>query len=106
MTTEELTQKIIEVDERVTRHTEQLKTVFNQITETRKMADSVHDLATSVKLLTQGQTNIGEKVDNLSRDVDEIKNRPARRWDSASTVVITAVITAIVTFILTQLGLK
>lgn len=106
MTTEELTQKIIEVDERVTRHTEQLKTVFNQITETRKMADSVHDLATSVKLLTQGQTNIGEKVDNLSRDVDEIKNRPAKRWDSASTVVITAVITAIVAFILTQLGLK
>lgn len=106
MTTEELTQKIIEVDERVTRHTEQLKTVFNQITETRKMADSVHDLATSVKLLTQGQTNIGEKVDNLTRDVDEIKNRPAKKWDNASTVVITAIITAVITFILTRIGIN
>ena len=33
MTNEELTSRYMELDERVTRHTEQIKTAFNQITE-------------------------------------------------------------------------
>ena len=45
MTTEELTKKYLEADERITRHTEQIKTCFNQIAETRDMAESVHKLA-------------------------------------------------------------
>lgn len=106
MTNEELTHKVMELDERAARHTEQLKTVFGQLGEIKSLVESVYKLATSVELLTQGQTNLGVKVDGLSRDVDEIKNRPAKKWDNASSVIITAIITAVITFVLTQLGIK
>lgn len=105
MTNEELTAKTIELDERVTRHTEQIKTCFNQITETRNLADSVHKLATSVELLTREQRATNEKVDGLSADVEEIKEKPAKRWDTVVTVVITALVSAAITYVLTRIGL-
>ena len=106
MTNEELTKKIVEIDERTTRHTEQLKTAFNQISEVKSIAESVHKLATTVEILALAQKSTAEKVDKISGEIEEIKEKPAKRWDNATTVVITAVITAVITYILTQVGLK
>lgn len=106
MTNEELTQKFVELDERVSRHTEQLKTAFNQISDVKSIAESVHKLATTVEILTIGQKSTTEKLDKISNEIEEIKDKPAKRWDSATTVVITAILTAVVTFLLTQIGLK
>lgn len=106
MTNEELTSKYVSLDERVTRHTEQIKTCFNQIDEAKSMAESVHKLATTVEILVQEQQSTNEKMDKLTHEVEEIKEKPAKRWDSVTTVIITAVVTAVVTYILTQLGLR
>lgn len=106
MTTEELTQKVVELDERATRHTEQIKTVFNQIAEVKGMAESVHKLATTVEVLALEQKNTGEKIDKLTGEVDEIKEKPGKKWESVVTVVITAVVTGVVTFLLTRMGLN
>lgn len=38
--------------------------------------------------------------------MEELKTKPSKKWDSATTVVITAIITAVLTFIFTQIGLK
>ena len=106
MTTEELTQKVVEMDERATRHTEQIKTVFNQIAEVKGMAESVHKLATTVEVLALEQKKTGEKIDKLTGEVDEIKEKPGKKWESVVTVVITAVVTGVVTFLLTRMGLN
>ena len=45
-------------------------------------------------------------MDKLTHEVEEIKEKPAKRWDSVTTVIITAVVTAVITYILTQLGLR
>lgn len=106
MTTEELTTRVVDLEERAARHTEQIKTAFKQIDEARSMAESVHKLATTVEILAIEQKSTNDKVDKLADDVEEIKEKPARRWDSAATVVITAIISAVITYILTQVGLK
>ena len=106
MTNEELTSKYVALDERVTRHTEQLKTCFNQIGEAKSVAESVHKLATAVEILVREQKTTNAKVDKLSGEIEEIKEKPAKRWDNATTVVITVIVTAVVTFMLTQIGLK
>ena len=105
MTNEELTSKYVSLDERVTRHTEQIKTCFNQIDEAKSMAESVHKLATTVEILVREQQSTNEKMDKLTHEVEEIKEKPAKRW-TVTTVIITAVVTAVVTYILTQLGLR
>ena len=113
MTTEELTQKVVELDERATRHTEQLKTVFNQIAEVKGMAESVYKLATTVEVLALEQKNTSEKIGTVAKDVDKvarevegIKEKPGKRWESVVTVVITAIVTGVVTFLLTRMGLS
>ena len=106
MNAEDLTKKVIDLDERVTRHTEQIKTCFNQIEETRSMAESVHKLATTVEILALELKTTNKKMDKLTQEVEEIKEKPAKRWDSVVSVFITAVATAIITFLLTRLGLS
>lgn len=106
MTNEELTQKVVELDERATRHTEQIKTVFNEIAEVKGMAESVHKLATTVEVLALEQKNTGEKIDKLTGEVDEIKKKPGKKWEAVVTVAITAIVTGVVTFLLTRMGLS
>lgn len=106
MTNEELTRKVIELDERATRHTEQIKTAFNQIAEAKNIAEGVHKLATTVEILVLELKSTNEKVDKISGEIEEIKEKPAKRWDNVTTVAITAVVTAVITYFLTQLGLK
>lgn len=106
MTNEELTQQYVALDERVTRHTEQIKTCFNQISEVKNLAESVHRLATTVEIMVREQKDTNVKVDKLSSEIEEIKEKPAKRWDTLTTVAITVVITALITYALTQIGLK
>lgn len=106
MTVEELTQRTFDLDERVARHTEQIKTCFNQISEVKSIAESVHKLATAVELLGHDMRDTGSKVDKLTADVEEIKERPGKRWDSVVGVVITAVVTAAITWMLARAGLN
>ena len=106
MTNEELTQKVVELDERATRHTEQIKTVFNQLAEVKGMTESVHKLATTVEVLALEQKNTGEKIDKLTGEVDEIKEKPGKKWESVVTVAITAIVTGVVTFLLIRMGLS
>ena len=105
MTNEELTKKAFELDERITRHTEQIKTCFNRIGDLTTITESVQKLAISVELLAHEQKDIGKKVDGLSTDLEEIKHRPGRRWESIVSVAITVVVTAMVTYALARAGL-
>lgn len=106
MTIEEMTQKYIELDERVTRHTEQLKTCFNQISDLKTLVESMKDLVVAVQLMARDQKDIGRKVDGLVEDLEEIKKKPGKHWDTAVTVAITVIVTAVVTLILADIGLK
>lgn len=105
MNNEELTKRVIELDEKTIKHAEQIKTCFNQIEDTRALTGSVQELATSVRLLTEAQKGMNDKIDALSKDMDELKQRPVKHWNTLTTVMLTAIASAIVTRILTGLGL-
>lgn len=105
MTNEELTKQYVELDERVTRHTEQIKTAFSQISETKMIAESVHKLATTVELLVREQKDTNKKVDKVINDVEEIKEKPGRHWNTLVTVILTAIVSGFVTYMFTQMGM-
>ena len=85
---------------------EQIRSISRRLDEQEKLTESVHKLALSLERLTMAQKNTETMVDSLTDDVEELKTRPAKKWDGATTVVITAIITAVLTFIFTQIGLK
>lgn len=102
MTNDELRDKFLELDERVTRHTEQIKSCFNQISELKALAESVNKLATSVQVIAHEQTDIKENMGSLVKSVSEIKELPARRWETVATVALTALISGVVGYILSM----
>lgn len=112
MTNEELTAKFVELDERVTRHTEQLKTAYNRIddlnsrlNDLKVLSDSLYKLITTVEILTREQKRLNEKLDKVSKDVEEIKNKPAKRWETIVERIITIVATSLITYLLAKIGL-
>lgn len=106
MNNEELTKQVIAIDERVTRHTEQIKTLFAQTEEMRSLTESVHKLASSCEILAYEQKTMSRKMDSLVRDVDELKEKPGKRWESVVGYALSALVGGVIAFLLVQLGLK
>lgn len=96
----------MDLEERAARHSEQIKTCFNQITDIKTMTECVHRLATSVETLALEQKSTKEKLDNLSDDVEEIKNKPARRWEEIVGKAIAALVGGLIVFALSKIGIS
>ena len=59
-----------------------MKTAFRRIDEQTKLTDTVHQLALSIRDLANKQDSTQSDVIRISRDVEELKGRSGKRWDS------------------------
>nr|WP_300825571.1 hypothetical protein [uncultured Acetatifactor sp.] len=67
---------------------------------------SVERIALSTEHIMKEQEKQGERQEQLSADVDELKAKPAKRWDGIVEKIILTVIGAIVIFMLTNAGIS
>lgn len=65
----------------------------------------LHKLATSVAVMAEKLDTMTKSVDGLTAKVDEIENKPAKRWDSIVDKVIWAILAAVIAFMLGKFGL-
>lgn len=93
-----------EINERVVKVEEQVKTAFHRIEEVQKLTETVHRLATSIELLAQSQKTTERKVDTLASDMDAMKLRPGKAWDNAVKTILTAVVSAVAAYCLAKFG--
>ena len=105
MTNEELTSRVVSLEEHGARHAEQIKTLFNSVADLKQITNSVYDLAASCKSLANDQRGMKDTLDKLSADVEEMRERPARRWDDVVTKGLNVVIAAILTWLLVKMGI-
>lgn len=91
-------QKVLEVQ---VRQEEQIKTLFRQQAEIKELTETVQKLAIAIEKQGLSLRTTETKVDGLRSDVDEIKSKPAKRWDA----VIAAIIAAVVGFALAKIGI-
>lgn len=96
---EEQLQKILENQVRME---EQIKTLFKQQADIKELTETVQKLAIALEKQGMALQSTEKKVDGVKVDVDEIKSKPAKRWDA----IIAAVISGIVMFLLGHFGLK
>lgn len=94
-----------ELSTRLAAAEEQHKTLFNRLDRQEKMLDTVHKLALSVSELANKQGTMQTKLDDLCEDVEEIKEKPAKRWDSIVEKILLTVAGAFITYILAKLGI-
>lgn len=81
---------------------EQIKTLFKNQAEIKELTETVQKLAIALEKQGMALSSTEKKVDSVKLDVDEIKAKPAKRWDT----IIAAIITGIVGFLLARFGLK
>lgn len=94
----EFAQKLAEVDARSRSNTKRLDRL-EELTET------VHELATTMKLMADKQERTAETVERLDTKLSSIEQEPAKRWKSIVDKVILTVVAAIVGFVLAQIGI-
>ena len=67
--------------------------------------DSIRSLATSVAVMAEQMKTMNANVNTLNGKVDELEQKPAKRWDSIVEKVIWAVLSVLIGIMLGQGGL-
>ena len=75
MTNEEMTERLVEVEQRSKSNTHRLDAV-------EKNQEALNSIATSVAVMAEQQKNISDKVDTIDAKVDTLEAKPGKRWDS------------------------
>jgi len=84
---------------------EQTKTLFGFQKEQTDLAKSVHSMALSMEKMANEQGHMSSDIKGIRSDVDQLKSKPAKKWDAAVNKVTMAVLAAIVGFIMAKLGI-
>ena len=65
----------------------------------------LHQLATSVAVMAEQLKTMNTSVSALTDEVEELKEKPSKRWESLVEKVIWAVVAALLGFAFAQIGL-
>ena len=65
----------------------------------------LHQLATSVAVMAEQLKSMNASVSTLTTEVEEMKEKPGKRWDSLVDKIIWAVAGAVLAYVLARIGL-
>lgn len=89
MTNEELAMKVTETEERSKSNTKRLDRLEQTV-------EAIHELAKNVALLAESQKVVKGDVEEIKKDVQDLKAIPAKRWEQVIDKVIFGFVGAIV----------
>lgn len=81
------------------------KSNSHRLDSLERQTEAVNHLATSVAVMAEKVESTGEKVDGLCVDVQEIKQKPGKRWETVVGQVISLLVAAVFGYVLAWLGL-
>lgn len=65
----------------------------------------LHQLATSVAVMAEQMKTMNKSVTTLTGEVENLKDKPGKRWDGLVDKIIWAVAAALIGFVLAKFGL-
>lgn len=89
MTPEEIAIKLAEVDQRARSNT-------HQIEEIKRSTEALTTLTVSVERIATKQEHLADSMDELRDDLGELKGKPAKRWETIVTAILTALVGALI----------
>lgn len=95
----------LEREHRLTEVEERAKANSRRIAEIEKRQDNLDDLVGTVKVLADREKRVEGDVKEIKDDVKSIKDKPAKRWESVVTQIVSILVAAIVGFALAKFGL-
>ena len=103
---EERCEYVHEFNRRLTETESRSKANTHRIDDLERWRDDQSELVRSVAVMAEKQTRIEEDVGEMKKDVKSILDKPAKRWESVVTKILTALAGAFVAWLLMQLGLS
>ena len=98
MNIEDIALKLQETTDRSTRNEGRIKKLEGE-------SAVLHKLATSVAVMAEQLKTMNTSVLTLTSEVEELKDKPVKRWDSLVDKIIWAVAGAVLAYILASIGL-
>lgn len=95
----------VKFEHRLTEVEERAKSNQHRLDEMEKRQDNLDELVGTVKVLAVREETVENTVKEIKDDVKSIKEKPAKRWESIVTQVVSIIVAAIVGFILAKIGL-
>lgn len=65
----------------------------------------IRDLVTSVALIAQKQESMEQSINHIQRDVEALTEKPAKRWETLVSAIISVVVGALLGYIFSRLGM-
>ena len=98
MTNDEMTERLVEVEQRSKSNTKRLDEVEARQNDLDKLTTSVAKLATK-------QEDMDGDVKEIKADVKALNAKPGKRWESIVDKAVWAVLAAVIAFLLGRVGL-
>jgi predicted nucleic acid-binding Zn-ribbon protein len=98
MEIEQIAVKLQETTDRSTRNEGRIKKLESE-------SAVLHQLATSVAVMAEQLKTMNTSVSTLTNEVEELKDKPGKRWESVVSTVIVGLTTALLGFLLAKFGL-
>ena len=98
MNIEDIAVKLQETTDRSTRNEGRIKKLESE-------SAVLHQLATSVAVMAEQMKTMNSSVMTLTTEVEELRDKPGKRWDSLVDKIIWAVAGAVLAYIIAKMGL-
>ena len=73
---------------------------MNEMGSVEKLNSAIEEIRKDISQMAKSIAVMEVKLESVSKDVDEMKQTPKKRWDTVVSVIITAAITAFITYII------
>lgn len=95
----------MEHERRLTETEARSRSNAHRLDEVEKKQDDLSELVTTVGKLATREERVESDVKEIKSDVKALASKPAKRWDSLVSQLITLVVAAVVGFVLAKIGL-
>lgn len=76
-----------------------------RIRDLEEEKETLHSLATSVAVMAEQMKHMNTSVTTLTREVEDLKEKPGKRWDAIVDKIIWGIVGAFLAYFFTQIGL-
>lgn len=87
------------VNEVVVKIQAEVENINSRLDNLEDLTKSVHEMAINLTKLTLRQESSENRMNRIANDVEDIKNKPGKRWETAVGICISVPITAFITYI-------
>lgn len=95
----------LEHEKRLTEIETRSKSNTRRIEDVEKRQDKLDALVSAVNVLAEREKRVEQDVSEIKDNVKDIKEKPAKRWDSIVDKILFTIVGGIVTYFLVKLGL-